>query len=72
VWIGRNTLLTDGVTAQPTGQPEAAVLEPRSQTRFEVRGVGVEVEFVTDGAGGVNLVLYQGGQEIPARRRTSP
>jgi glc operon protein GlcG len=60
------------LTAQPTGQPEAAVLEPRSQTRFEVRGVGVEVEFVTDETGGVNLVLYQGGQEITARRRTSP
>jgi hypothetical protein len=28
----------------------------------------VEVEFVTDEAGVVNLVLYQGGQEMRGRR----
>jgi glc operon protein GlcG len=62
----------DTLTAQPTGQPEATVLEPRSQTRFQVRGVEAEVEFVTDEAGVMNLVLHQGGQEMRARRRTNP
>jgi aryl-alcohol dehydrogenase-like predicted oxidoreductase len=57
----------DSLTAQPTGQSEA-VLDARSETRFQVRGVGVELEFVTDEAGVVNLVLHQGGQEIPGRR----
>jgi aryl-alcohol dehydrogenase-like predicted oxidoreductase len=59
----------DSLTAQPTGQSEA-VLEPRSETRFQVRGVGVELEFVTDEVGVVNLVLHQGGQEIRGRRRS--
>jgi serine-type D-Ala-D-Ala carboxypeptidase/endopeptidase len=61
----------DSLAAQPTGQSEA-VLEPRSHTRFEVRGVPVVVEFVTDESGVVNMALYQGDQEITARRRLSP
>jgi serine-type D-Ala-D-Ala carboxypeptidase/endopeptidase len=59
----------DTLTAQPAGQSEA-VLDARSETRFHVRGVGVELEFVTDESGVVNLVLHQGGQQIPGRRRT--
>lgn len=59
----------DSLSAQPTGQQEA-VLDARSETRFRVRGVGVELEFVTDEAGVVNLVLHQGGQEIRGRRRS--
>jgi glc operon protein GlcG len=62
----------DTLTAQPSGQPEPTVLEPRSQNRFAVRGVPAEVEFVTDAAGVVNLVLHQGGQEFQARRRITP
>jgi glc operon protein GlcG len=62
----------DTLTAQPSGQPEATVLEPRSQNRFAVRGVDAEVEFVTDEAGVVTLVLHQGGQQFTARRRISP
>jgi hypothetical protein len=58
----------ESLTVQPSGQPEATVLEPRSQTRFEVRGVGVVVEFVTDEADVVNVVVYQGAQEMPGRR----
>jgi aryl-alcohol dehydrogenase-like predicted oxidoreductase len=59
----------DTLTAQPTGQSEA-VLDARSETRFQVRGVGVELEFVTDESGVVNVVLHQGGQEIRGRRRS--
>jgi glc operon protein GlcG len=58
------------LTVQPPGHPEATVLEPRSQTRFAVRGVDVEVEFVTDEAGVMNLVVREEGQEMRARRRT--
>jgi aryl-alcohol dehydrogenase-like predicted oxidoreductase len=59
----------DSLTAQPGGQ-SPAVLEARSETRFQVRGAPVELEFVTDQAGVVNLVLHQGGQQIPGRRRS--
>ena len=44
-------------------------LEPLSQTRFKVRGVPAEVEFVTDEAGVMHKVLHQNGQEIRARRK---
>ena len=43
-------------------------LEPLSQTRFKVRGVPAEVEFVTDEAGVMHKV-HQDGQEIRARRK---
>jgi aryl-alcohol dehydrogenase-like predicted oxidoreductase len=59
----------DSLTAQP-GNQSAAVLDARSETRFQVRGAPVELEFVTDAAGVVSLVLHQGGQEIRARRRS--
>jgi aryl-alcohol dehydrogenase-like predicted oxidoreductase len=59
----------DSLTAQPAGQSEA-VLDARSETRFQVRGVQVELEFVTDEAGVVNLIVHQGGQQIPGRRRS--
>jgi glc operon protein GlcG len=55
------------LTGQPAGQQEA-VFDPLSHTRFKVRGVEAEVEFVTDEAGVMNLVLHQGGQEMRARR----
>jgi hypothetical protein len=58
----------DTLTAQPSGQPETFVLEPRSQTRFQVRGAPVEVEFVTDEAGAVSLVVSQGDQEMRGHR----
>jgi aryl-alcohol dehydrogenase-like predicted oxidoreductase len=59
----------DSLTAQP-GNQSPAVLDARSETRFQVRGAPVELEFVTDEAGAVNLVLHQGGQQIPGRRRS--
>jgi hypothetical protein len=53
---------------QAAEQSEAFVLEPRSQTRFQVRGAPVVVEFVTDEAGAVSLVVFQGDQEIQGHR----
>ncbi|MBX3147732.1 MAG: heme-binding protein [Gemmatimonadales bacterium] len=60
----------DTLTGQPPGQPEF-VLEPISQTRFNVRGTSVklEVEFVTDAAGAMYKVLHQNGQEMRAPKR---
>jgi hypothetical protein len=58
----------DTLTVQAAEQPEAFVLEPRSQTRFQVRGAPVVVEFVTDEAGAVSLVVFQGDQEIQGHR----
>jgi hypothetical protein len=53
---------------QAAEQAEAFVLEPRSQTRFQVRAAPVAVEFVTDDAGAVSLVVSQGDQEIRGHR----
>jgi hypothetical protein len=58
----------DTLTVQAAEQPEAFVLEPRSQTRFQVQGAPVVVEFVTDEAGAVSLVVSQGDQEIRGDR----
>jgi glc operon protein GlcG len=55
------------LTGQPPGQQET-VFDALSHTRFKVRGVEAEVEFVTDETGVMNLVLHQGGQEMRARR----
>ncbi len=56
---------------QPTGASQAVPLVPISNTRFKVGASAAEVEFVTDAAGVMHKVLYQGGQEIRARRRAS-
>jgi hypothetical protein len=58
----------DTLTVQASEQPEAFVLEPRSQTRFQVQGAPVVVEFVTDEAGAVSLLVSQGDQEIRGDR----
>jgi hypothetical protein len=59
----------DSLTARP-GNQSPAVLDARSETRFQVRGAPVELEFVTDEAGVVTLVLHQGGQQSRGRRRS--
>jgi aryl-alcohol dehydrogenase-like predicted oxidoreductase len=56
----------DSLTAQPGSSP--IPLDARSETRFQVRGAPVELEFVTDAAGVVSLVLHQGGQQTQGRR----
>ncbi|MGH9873095.1 MAG: serine hydrolase [Pyrinomonadaceae bacterium] len=53
---------------QATGQPKRE-LSPESQTKFFVQEVSAQVEFVVDASGKTtSLVLYQGGQRVPAKK----
>jgi CubicO group peptidase (beta-lactamase class C family) len=55
-----------------TGQPEVELF-PESETKFFLKVVDAEVEFVKDASGRVTgLVLHQGGQVLPARKTKSP
>jgi hypothetical protein len=59
----------DRFWAQATGQ-RAFELLPESETAFALRDVDARVEFQRDDTGAVTgLVLFQGGQEMPATRR---
>ncbi|MGH9908880.1 MAG: DUF3471 domain-containing protein, partial [Pyrinomonadaceae bacterium] len=54
--------------AQATGQPRIELL-PESQTKFFVKEVAVQIEFVVDGTGKAKgLVLHQGGRQLPAKK----
>lgn len=54
--------------AEATGQPEVE-LTPTSMTRFQVKGVPAEVEFIPNDGEKVKMIrLYQGGQEFDAPR----
>lgn len=53
--------------AQPTGQPESALVA-ESETRFFVPDANATVVFETDASGAVRLVLHQGGRQMPARK----
>lgn len=64
------TIRRDGevLRAQPTGQPEVAMVA-ESETRFAVPEENVVVVFEADAAGTVTrLVLHQGGRQMPAPR----
>jgi len=55
--------------AQGTGQPKFAVLA-ESPTQFFLRGVDAQLTFTSDSTGTVTgLILHQGGQNLPARRK---
>lgn len=54
--------------AQATGQPKLELF-PESPTKFFVKEVAVQIEFVVDGSGkATSLVLHQGGRQLPAKR----
>jgi D-alanyl-D-alanine carboxypeptidase len=58
----------DVLRAQPTGQPETAMVA-ESETRFFVREANATVVFESDASGAVTrLVLHQGGRQLPARK----
>jgi D-alanyl-D-alanine carboxypeptidase len=60
------------LVSQATGQPEVELF-PESETRFFLKVVDAQVDFVLDAAGGVTgLVLYQGGQDLPAKKIRTP
>ena len=54
--------------AQATGQPEFQIF-PLSQTKFYYKVVNAQIEFTETDAGEVHqLILFQGGREMPAHR----
>jgi CubicO group peptidase (beta-lactamase class C family) len=62
-----NTLIS-----QATGQAEAELF-PESETKFFLKVVDAQVEFVKDASGQVTgLILYQGGQTLPAKKVKTP
>ena len=59
----------DRLVSRATGQPEVELF-PESETRFFLKVVDAQVDFVKDASGRVTgLVLHQGGQDLPAKRK---
>jgi hypothetical protein len=53
---------------QATGQPKVELF-PEAETKFFLKVVNGQVEFIKDAAGKVTgLVLIQGGQKLPGRK----
>jgi len=68
------TILRRGarLISQATGQPEVELF-PESDTRFFLKVVDAQVDFVKDASGKVTgLVLHQGGQTLPAKKVKTP
>jgi CubicO group peptidase (beta-lactamase class C family) len=62
----------DKLISQATGQPEVELF-PESETRFFLKVVDAQVDFVLDASGRVTgLVLHQGGQDLPAKKIRRP
>jgi len=62
----------DKLISQATGQPEVELF-PESATRFFLKVVDAQVDFVIDAAGrATGLVLHQGGQDLPAKKIKAP
>jgi CubicO group peptidase (beta-lactamase class C family)/uncharacterized protein YneR len=58
--------------SQATGQPEVELF-PESETRFFLKVVDAQVDFVKDAGGRVTgLVLHQGGMDLPAKKVKAP
>jgi CubicO group peptidase (beta-lactamase class C family) len=58
--------------SQATGQTEVELF-PESETRFFLKLVDAEVDFVLDGSGKTTgLVLHQGGRDMPAKKIRMP
>ena len=62
----------DKLISQATGQPEVELF-PESETKFFLKVVEAQVEFIMDTSGRVtSLVLTQGGQRMTAKRTRFP
>lgn len=58
----------DRLMTQATGQSRAEIF-PEAETRFFLKAVDAQIDFVRDAQGKVTgLVLHQGGSETPARK----
>ncbi len=54
--------------AQTTGQPKVELF-PESPTKFFVKEVAVQIEFVVEGSGkATSLILHQGSRQLPAKK----
>lgn len=59
---------SDKLFGQATGQSKFE-MEALSESKFTIRAVGAEIDFVVDEKGAVTgLVLHQGGRDIPGKR----
>lgn len=59
----------DRIFAQATGQPKLEIF-PESETRFFLKAVDAQIEFVRGADGKVTgLVLHQNGRELPGKRK---
>jgi CubicO group peptidase (beta-lactamase class C family) len=59
----------DHLFGQPTGQPKVELF-PESETKFFLKVVDAQIEFVKGGDGKVTgLVLHQGGRDLPGKRK---
>lgn len=64
------TVIKEGgkLFGQATGQPRVE-LHPESKTKFTIREVGAQIEFVVDASGkATEIIVFQGGQRLPAKR----
>jgi CubicO group peptidase (beta-lactamase class C family) len=62
----------DRLISRATGQPEVELF-PESETRFFLKDVDAQVDFVKDAAGRVTgLVVHQGGQDLPGKKIKQP
>jgi CubicO group peptidase (beta-lactamase class C family) len=58
----------DKLMGQATGQPKVELF-PESETKFFLKVVDAQVEFVKDAEGKVTgLILFQGGQKLPGKK----
>jgi CubicO group peptidase (beta-lactamase class C family) len=59
----------DRIFAQATGQPKFEIF-PESETRFFLKVVDAQIEFIRDADGKVTgLVLHQNGRDLPGKRK---
>jgi len=64
------TVTSEGgkLMGQATGQPRVE-LHAESKTKFLIKEVGAQVEFIVDSSGrATSIVIHQGGQKLPAKR----
>ncbi|MCX6573582.1 MAG: DUF3471 domain-containing protein, partial [Candidatus Aminicenantes bacterium] len=62
----------DTLISQATGQPEVELF-PESETRFFLKVVDAQVDFIVDASGRVTgLMLHQGGRDLPAKKIRTP
>jgi hypothetical protein len=62
------TLEGDGIFTQATGQGKVEIF-PESETKFFLKVVDAQLEFVKDESGKFNkVILHQGGRDMEGKR----